>query len=220
MTKFADHLYENLMAEHGHALTAVPAASPAAAPAARRRLARPAWATAGTVAAAGTAALGFTVFGGAASAYAVTDNHDGTLTVKVSKPSGIDGANNELKHKGSHVVVIQAQDGCPSIQSFAVPGQGSVRGTVDIRSGGDGSPGSITVQDSGLPAGETELVAYKFDNGEVSVAMAVVKDPIPTCVSLPAPPPAGGGAVVDGSGGAAQTQVGSGSEPALNESRK
>lgn len=197
MTKFADHLYENLMAEHGEALTAAPARTLAAAPA-RRRLTRPVWASAGTVAAAATAAVGFTVFSGTASAYAVTDNHDGTLTVKVTKPSGIAGANSELKKMGSRVAVIEATPGCPSIDTFAAPGHGG-RTEVTVQLQG-GDPNAITVSASGLPADETALVVYSFDHGKGATAMVPVKGKIPTCVSLPAAPPPGS-VVTDGDAG-------------------
>ncbi|OLE22217.1 MAG: hypothetical protein AUG49_19840 [Catenulispora sp. 13_1_20CM_3_70_7] len=150
----------------------------------------------------------------------MTDNHDGTLTVKVDKPSGIAGANNELKHKGSRVVVIQAKDGCPSIESFAAPEHGNGKETIGIKLGNGGTPGSITVQASGVPAGQTALVAFKFDGGKVTAAMVPVKDPVPTCVSMPAPPPAGSGGVVDGHGGGVQDHRGPGDQAGLDESTK
>ncbi|GAA1960372.1 hypothetical protein [Catenulispora subtropica] len=197
MTKFADHLFENLMDEHGDALTARPVAASAPV-AARRRFARPAWASAGTVAAATAAALGFTVFGGTASAYAVTDNHDGTLTVKVTKPSGIAGANDQLKKMGSRVAVVEAKPGCPSIDTFRAPGNDG-HALVDVMVKG-GDPNSITVSASGLPNDETALVVYSFDHDKATTAMVPVKGQVPTCVSLPtAPPP--GGVVTDGQGG-------------------
>jgi hypothetical protein len=196
MTKFADHLFETLMDEHGDALTATPAAARAESRA-RRRFARPVWASAGTVAAAVTAAVGFTVFSGTASAYAVTDHHDGTLTVKVTKPSGIAGANGELKKMGSKVAVVEAKPGCPSIESFAAPSNGG-RTEVNVRLE-DGDPSSITVTASGLPADETALVAYSFDHGKAASAMVPVKGQVPTCVSLPAAPPPGSVAT-DGEG--------------------
>jgi multidrug efflux pump subunit AcrA (membrane-fusion protein) len=201
MTKFADHLYESLMAEHGDALRGAAAQAQAQAHAearARRRVTRPVWASAGTVAAAAAAAVGFTVFGGTASAYAVTDNHDGTLTVKVTKPSGIAGANSELKKMGSRVAVVEAKPGCPSIDTFATPGHGGRTDVTVQLSGGD--PNAITVSASGLPADETALVVYSFDHGKGSTGMVPVKGKVPTCVSLPAVPPPGS-VVTQGNGG-------------------
>jgi hypothetical protein len=214
MSKFADHLYEDLMAEHGSALSTTPV--PAAASGARRRIARPAWATAGAVAAAGATALGVTVFGGAASAYAVTDNHDGTVTVSVSKAAGIDGANTQLQRMGARVVVLQADPGCPSLQSFAAHNPGDGKVTIGMTVGSQG-PGSITVQAQGLPDNETALVAFSFDGGKATAAMVPIHGPIPTCVSLPTTPPPG---AVTGSGSGLQTHVGgSGDAPALDQQK-
>ncbi|NUP52423.1 MAG: hypothetical protein HOW97_34635 [Catenulispora sp.] len=207
MTKFADHLFEELMEQHADALTAVPVQTPA-----RRRLTRPVWASAGTVAAAATAAVGFTVFSGTASAYAVTDNHDGTLTVKVTKPSGIAGANAELQKMGSRVAVVQASAGCPSIETFRAPTEGNGQTEVTVQMAGD--PSAITVSASGLPADETALVVYNFDNGKTSTGMVPIKGPAPSCVSLPAAPPPGS-VVTDGDGGKG-LQNGTGAEPGLS----
>lgn len=215
MTKFADQLFQDLMAEHGDALTAGPAAQ-AAAPT-RRRITRPAWAGVGTVAAAGAAALGFTVFGGTASAYAVTDNHNGSYTVKVDNPSGIAGANSKLAALRSRVAVVQAKAGCPSIDTFAAPGGGG--GEVEVQVGIGGDPSKITVSASGLPADETALVVYSFEGGKSSAGMAPVKGKVPTCVSLPAAPPPGA-VVGDDHGAKVQTDTGSGAEPGLSQQNK
>ncbi|MFD0631459.1 hypothetical protein ACFQ9X_07285 [Catenulispora yoronensis] len=121
MTKFADSLYQSLMDEHGDTLAAMEAHGPAG------RSLRPVWASAGTIAAVATAAVGFTAFGGTASAYAVTDNHDGTVTVKVDKPSGVAGANAALARIKSRVAVVEAKPGCPSIDTFRIPGGAAAR---------------------------------------------------------------------------------------------
>ncbi|NUR58889.1 MAG: hypothetical protein HOV87_09460 [Catenulispora sp.] len=217
MTKFADHMFEELMEQHGTALAATPDLGPA-----RRRLSRPVWASAGTVAAAATAAVGFTVFSGTASAYAVTANHDGTVTVKVTKPSGIAGANAALHKMGSKVAVVQATPGCPSIETFAAPDHGGdSQLTVGLGPGSD--PSSITVSATGLPPDETALVVYSFADGKNSLSEVPIKGQVPTCVSLPAAPPPGAVASTTGPGGnAAQpdsTGPGAGAvpAPALNQ---
>lgn len=214
MKTFADHLFEELMEQHGAALTPAPnpAPNPAVNPApARRRLTRPVWASAGTVAAAATAAVGFTAFSGTASAYAVTDNHDGTVTVKVTKPSGITGANAALHKLGSKVAVVQATPGCPSIDTFAVPDHSAGKSTIGM-SGGPGRPTTITVQAQGLPKNDTMLVVFDFDQPMQRVGSALVKSPAPTCVSLPAAPKGG---TVTGSGGGQDS--GSGAAPMLDQ---
>lgn len=199
MTNFAESLFEDLMAEHGAELTsAVPSAAPSPAPS-RRRYARPAWAGAGTVAAGAAAVVGFTVFGGAASAYAVTDNHDGTVTVAVSKAEGIAGANAKLKQLGASVVVLKATPGCPSIDSFAAPGAKGGRTTLGLQSGPDGES-QVTVQAQGLPKNETMLVTFGFDGAGAQAAAVLTDRPVPACVSLPAAPPKGAVTGTNGSG--------------------
>ena len=219
MTNFADHLFEDLMAEHGAELTSAAAAAAAAqapASAPRRRYTRPAWAGVGTVAAAGAAAVGFGVFGSTAAAYAVTDNHDGTVTVSVDNAGGIAGANAKLHHLGASVAVIKATPGCPSLSTFAAPNQNAGKTTLGVRVG-PGGVSSVTVQGQGLPKNDTMLVVFSFDGGKGQVASVLTDRPVPTCVSLPSGPPNG---AVTGTGGGQLSQTGgpdSGSVPALNQ---
>jgi hypothetical protein len=212
MTNFADHLFEDLMATHGAELTAAATTTTAPVPA-RRRYARPAWATAGTVAAAGAAAVGFTVFGSTASAYAVTDNHDDTVTVSVTKADGIAGANAKLHQIGADVVVLKATPGCPSITTFAAPVQDAGKTTLGMRSGPGGAT-SVTVQAKDLPKNDTMLVAFSFDGAKGQVASVLTDKPIPACVSLPTDPPQG--AVTSTNGGGLRNS-GSGTGPALDQ---
>jgi hypothetical protein len=211
MTKFADQLFQDLMAEHGAEL-----ASASAPQAARRGYKRPAWATAGTVAAAGAAAVGFTVFGSTASAYAVTDNHDGTVTVSVTKASGVDGANAKLRQMGASVVVMKATPGCPSIDTFASHDQKGGKTTLGIQVGAGGQT-TVTVQAQGLPKNDTMLVAFDFDGGKGQVASVLTDRPVPSCVSLPTAPPKG---AVTSTGGGQLSQSGgpdSGGAPVLDQ---
>jgi len=212
MTNFADSLFEDLMEAHGAELAA-PAADPVAA---RRRYTRPAWATAGTVAAAGAAAVGFTVFGSTASAYAVTDNHDGTVTVSVTKAGGIDGANAKLRQMRASVVVLKATPGCPSIESFATRGQKGGKTTVGIQNG-PGGPTTVTVQAKDLPKNDTMLIAFDFDGGKGQLASVLTDRPAPSCVSLPTTPPPGA-PISTGAGQLSQNGgPDSGSAPALDQ---
>ncbi|GAA2045118.1 hypothetical protein GCM10009839_56260 [Catenulispora yoronensis] len=210
MTKFADSLYQSLMDEHGDTLAAMEAHGPAG------RSLRPVWASAGTIAAVATAAVGFTAFGGTASAYAVTDNHDGTVTVKVDKPSGVAGANAALARIKSRVAVVEAKPGCPSIDTFRIPGGAGSPTRVDTRFAGT-DPGSVTVSAWGLPADETALLVFSFDHGKSTSAMVPIKGRPPVCVSLPAAPP--DGAVVTGGVGLTAT-VGPDDAPALSRQDK
>jgi len=127
MTKFSDQLLTDLMSEHGATLADT---GPLAA---RGRQPRPVRRAALLAGGAGTLAAGLTVgltaFGGGTSpAYAVTRHADGTLTVAVSQPSGVPGANQKLHTLGERVVLVPVRAGCPSIDSLpapktAVPGQ-------------------------------------------------------------------------------------------------
>ncbi|MEZ0113427.1 hypothetical protein ABH920_007457 [Catenulispora sp. EB89] len=216
MTSFADHLFEDLMAAHGAELSSAATSAATSASAPRRRYARPAWAGVGTVAAAGAAAVGFGVFGSTAAAYAVTDNHDGTVTVAVDNVGGISGANAKLHQLGASVVVLKATPGCPSISTFAAPNQNAGKTTLGVRVG-PGGVSSVTVQGQGLPKNDTMLVVFSFDGGKGQVASVLTDRPVPTCVSLPAGPPNG---AVTGTGNGRLSQTGgpdSGSVPALNQ---
>lgn len=216
MTNFADQLFQDLMAEHGAELASAPGPAAAVADAGRRRVTRPAWATAGTVAAAGAAAVGFTVFGGTASAYAVTDNHDGTVTVSVTKASGVDGANAKLRQMGASVVVLKATPGCPSIDTFASPNQKGGKTTLGIQVGAGGET-TVTVQAQGLPKNDTMLVAFAFDGGKGQAGSVLTDRPVPSCVSLPAAPPNG---AVTSTGGGQLTRNGgpdAGTSPVLDQ---
>ena len=197
MTKFADQLFEDLMAEHGAELAAPRIPAAVAAP---RRTRRPAWAAAGTVAAAATALVGVTVFSGGAAAYAVTDNHDGTVTVAVKQASGIAGANGKLHSLGVPVVVVPVGGpGCTPVDAIAVPPAEHTKVTMEARTGAEGS---VTVDVHGVPAGDRALVTFqKSADGKVTGSMFLVRGdaPVPSCVTLPVPP-AGGGTTSSGSG--------------------
>ncbi|MGD0066856.1 MAG: hypothetical protein ABSB76_25850, partial [Streptosporangiaceae bacterium] len=93
MTKFADQLLDDLMREHGPALAHArpPAASARHAVPGRKLMLT----GAGGVAIA-AAAAGVLVAGGGTPAYAVTTHPDGTVTLAVTKASGISGANGRL----------------------------------------------------------------------------------------------------------------------------
>jgi len=182
LTKFADQLYEDLMREHGAALRSIerPAAKPVRA---RGRVARPAWVTAAGTATAGAVAAGLVVFGGgAAPAYAVTENPNGTLSVAVHKAAAIDAANARLKALGARVVVVPVRPGCVSLQSIGLKdSQGPV--TVTIES----NDGALTVDAKGIPAGETMVIGFDDSQSGGLAGSALIRGKAPNCVSLPAP---------------------------------
>jgi hypothetical protein len=219
MTKFADQLLDDLMREHGPALahTRLPAAPARHAVTGRKLLV----AGAGGVAVA-AAATGVLVAGGGTPAYAVTTHPNGTVTLALSKASGISGANGRLYHLGDRVVIVPVAPGCPSISSLRPPavqpsGHVSVQGTNTIG-------GSITVDAKGIPAGDILVVGAETTTTATSrgtmMAGRLTSPPAPSCVSLPARPahPGGSGKAHGGLGGSGTVNrvSGSGSGPNLS----
>ena len=194
MTRFEDQLYQELITEHGHHLRARQRPAPA-----RRRVRRPVWlatAAAGAVAA-GTAAvlaLGSTP---ALAAYSVTQ-HDGTVTVAVSRPSGVAGANVTLHAMGARVRVVPVRPGCPPIGSLPRP-RPAPHPSVSVGSGVNGNGHrSVTVKvgRGGIPAGDTMILAFSGDprHGPALGAGGIITGRVPRCVSLPPAPSGGAGA--------------------------
>jgi hypothetical protein len=194
MTKFSDQLLDDLMREHGPALAHArpPAARPRHAVTGRKLLV----AGAGGVAVA-AAAVGVMVAGGGTPAYAVTTHPDGTVTLAVTKLSGIPGANGALHKLGDRVVVVPVEPGCPSLGSLRPPnvpltGHPYVQTTVGIG-------GSVTVNAKGIPAGDILVVGVETTttgttHGSIGGGR-LTSPPAPSCISLPAAPapPAPGG---------------------------
>jgi hypothetical protein len=202
MTKFEDQLFEDLMREHAPTLahTTLPSASGRHVATRRNLLAAGAGcavagAVAGTLVAGGSHAAG----GGttARAAYAVTKNADGSVTLAVYKTSGFAGANARLRQlDDNQVVVVPVGPGCPSMSSLpapAVPPSAHMSTQVahNIRNG------SVTVNAQGIPAGDILVVAVETStNGPLTTSLGQARlttPPAPSCVSLPAPPPAGTG---------------------------
>ena len=191
MTKFEDRLFGQLMTEHGHHLRAVERPAPA-----RRRVRRPVWlatGAAGAVAAVTTAAVMALGSAPALAAYSVTQ-HNGTVTVSVTRPSGVTGANTTLHAMGARVRVVPVRPGCPAIGSLPRPRPAPHPG-VSVKSGVDGNGHrSVTVKvgQGGIPAGDTMILAFSSGPGRDSLgAGGIITGPVPRCVSLP-PAPSGG----------------------------
>jgi hypothetical protein len=145
---------------------------------------------------AGAITAGVVVLGGGTPAYAVTQNSDGTVTVSISEMSGVEGANGKLHTMDAPVVVVPVRPGCVPIDSLPhVDGTHQVT-RASVRTD---KAGSITVDVRGVPAGGTALVATASSPRGITLALALVKGPVPSCVSMPSPP-TGGGATVGGPG--------------------
>jgi hypothetical protein len=194
MTKYEDQLFGELMAEHGHRLRGVERPAPARHSA--RRLVWLVTGAAGAVAAV-TAAVMALGSAPAAAAYSVTRHANGTLTVSVSRPSGVAGANVTLHAMGARVVVVPVRPGCPAIGSLPRPRPAPHPG-VSVGAGVTGKGHlSVTVKiwgKGGIPAGDTMVLAFSGDPGKDSVgAGGIITGPVPRCVSLPAAPQSAGG---------------------------
>jgi len=190
MTKFEDQLLGQLMAEHGHRLRAVPRPEPA-----RRRLRRPAWVAAGAagVAAAVTAVVMALGSAPAYAAYSVTRHQDGTVTVSVNRPSGVNGANVTLHAMGARVAVVPVRPGCPPIGSLPRP-RPAPHPAVWVRAGVNGhGHRSVSVKvKGGIPRGDTMVLAFSGGPRGGSVgAGGIITGPVPSCVSLPSAPSGG-----------------------------
>jgi hypothetical protein len=188
MTRFADQLFDDLMAEHGAALAR------AGAPTVRRRhlATRPVLLASGAGGLAVAATVGILATAGGGPAYAVTAHPNGTVTLAIYKDSGIAGANARLRQLGDgQVVVVPVGPDCPSMSSLPaapVPPNGPIG--EENSSSGDGS--SFTVNAQGIPDGDILVVAHvNTSDGNTQSGLAGAKltaAPAPSCVSLPNPP--------------------------------
>jgi hypothetical protein len=194
MTKFEDQLFGQLMAEHGDRLRAVARPAPA-----RHVARRPVWLVTGAAGAVAAVTAAVMALGSAPAyaAYSVTRHANGTLTVSVSRPSGVAGANVTLQAMGARVVVVPVRPGCPAIGSLPRP-RPAPHPSVSVGAGvGRNGHLSVTVKvwgKGGIPAGDTMVLAFGGDPGKDSVgAGGIITGRVPRCVSLPpAPHPAGG----------------------------
>ncbi|HXP58674.1 MAG TPA: hypothetical protein VN847_27185 [Streptosporangiaceae bacterium] len=186
MTKFADDLYDDLMRAHGPALAATRAPVPARRPLASRRLVLAA--SAGGLAVAATAGSLVAVSG--TPAYALTTNHDGSISLAVYREAGVAQANAKLRAIGARVIVVPAGAGCPSVGSLRKPAV-PVTGPVRVQ-GSVSSDGSVTVNAQGVPRGDVIVVATETSGKTRETASAITSLPVPHCLSLPTPPPGSG----------------------------
>jgi hypothetical protein len=191
MTKFADQLFDDLMREHGPALAHT--ARPLTAK--RHVTARRALLAAGGGGVAAAAIVSTLVAGGAAPAYAVTKNPDGTVTLAVYQKSGIAGANAKLRDMGDkQVVVVPVRAGCPGLDSLPAPagapaGRVAVRTSASANGPGSGQgDGSITVDAQGIPAGDILVVGSETSGDARLTGARLTSGAAPSCVSLPGVP--------------------------------
>lgn len=122
MSKFTENLWSDLVRERGATLAYAGRSGPG-----RGRRPRPRVLAGSTLALAGAgAALTVTLSAMASTpAYAVTRQHDGSVSVQINSRSGIAGANRELAAMGIHERVMAVSDGQPVPLNCVAPGLGA-----------------------------------------------------------------------------------------------
>jgi hypothetical protein len=154
MSKFTDRLWHDLVREHGPELAQM---DPRAADRwwARRRL------LAGTgVGVAGLATAAALIIGAASSspAFAVTPNHDGTVTVKILRLGGIAGANARLAAMHVRAKVVRVAGRCGA--GIEKPPTGAVTNIVRHSGVWRGGPArSVRVDPRQIPLRNTVVIA-------------------------------------------------------------
>src|SRR5579863_1942495 len=110
MSKFTDRLWRELVRDHSEELSALEREH-----ASRARVRRPRLLAGSTVGLAGIGTVIALVLSAAGStpAFAVTQNHDGSVSVWIRTLSGIGGANQRLHTLGVRAVAVQVMAGCP-----------------------------------------------------------------------------------------------------------
>jgi hypothetical protein len=137
-------------------------------------------ATGGGSLAVAAAVAGVILSGGGTPAYAVTQNHNGTVTVAVHDKSGFAGANAKLARDGdSQVVVVPIEAGCPAPKAPAVSPNGH-----RISMGGSASKdGAVTFTATGIPAGDIVVVGTEATGQGRSTEAIITSPPAPTCIA-------------------------------------
>lgn len=128
----------------------------------------------------------------AAAAYSVTPHANGTVTVSVSRLSGVSGANAALVALRARVEVVLVKPGYPPIGSLPRPHPAphlSVMVGTEVARNGHRSV-TVKVGKGGIPAGDTMILAFSGTPGSGTSlgAGGIIAGPAPHCVSLPAAP--------------------------------
>jgi hypothetical protein len=122
MSKFEDHLWREFVREHGNGLAQMSTSTPKPTWRGPRLVAGTSLGLAG-VGVAVALVLGATT---TSPAFAVTRNHDGTVTISIRAASGIAGANARLHQLGIRAQVMQrAPAGWRCTSTVAQQGQGA-----------------------------------------------------------------------------------------------
>ena len=145
MSEFEDHLWREFARQHGPALEIAGRARAQYRRAGRRRAL--ASSTLGLVGLGTVLALVLGT-GATSPAFAVTRNHDGTVTVSIERSSGIAGANGKLHQLGINArVLAQVPVGCGTSTSMGGHGAPAPSGGI--------ANARWTINPSQVPAGHT-----------------------------------------------------------------
>jgi hypothetical protein len=185
MDKFKERLWRELVREHGPDLARI------SRPARRERAVRPPLLAGTTLGLAGVGTALALALGAASTspAFAVTENHDGTVSVVLKNLDAIHGVNARFAQLGFRARVVQAAAGC------AVRPQPVVAGSLARR---QVRIASVTVKQGDLnarfdpqkiPAGQM-LVMGAWRQGRVIKTSSghVVRGGAPACLPVPSPP--------------------------------
>lgn len=174
MSRFTDRLWSDLVRAHGADLSDLPRPQAKSRP--RPRM------LAGTglgIVAAGSAAAIVVGTAGTTPAFAVTKNHDGSVTVSIARPAGIPQANARLAALGYRARVVQVSPGCggPAWTRSSHPPPGAFR---QIHAGARFDPRLV-------PPGRFLVMPAWRLRGTITIRRgAVVHGQVPAC--LPPPP--------------------------------
>ena len=186
MTSFEDHLWSDLVREHGEGIRAEPrqshalAASVTGTGAARvRRMRRPAILAGTALATAGATTVAVLALTASSTppAFAVTDNNDGTITVTLREISGLSGLNAEFARMGVTARAVPMSATCPT------KGFGNA-----MPAGTNFDTYTLTIDPRYIPDGYTAIVAAtQTASGRVELVQAAVRPPAPTCLNTEIP---------------------------------
>jgi hypothetical protein len=112
------------------------------------------------------------------SAYAVTQNPDGTITVTIEELTGVTGANSQLARLAVNVRVVPVKAGCPAPTGI-VPTPPSLAARI-AHTQGQG----LAIRPDLVPAGETLLLTAREAGPVVDLSYSLYRGALPSCIGI------------------------------------
>lgn len=112
------------------------------------------------------------------TAYAVTQNPDGTLTVSIDELTGVAGANTQLARLGARVRVVPVSKGC-SASGESVPIPPTLAATI-AHAEGQG----LAIRPDLVPAGDTLVLTARQAGSAVDLGYSLYRGAVPTCIGI------------------------------------